>query len=270
VISGNKEKVFILLAFITVLFFSCQKEEDKAYVLLSPFDIYINSLPSKVISIEVTCHSPSDLKKLTITSRVVGFYSKTELDTLISGNDFYMNYEYLIPDLFENGTVILEFTLRDASAEVVKNARIIEVTATTKPLVEYPGQVMFSASSGKHDGYNLLTGTPLFQNLADSSLVHIADKSTTDVLLKKWVSPAGLKFVKFDDFDYGNCTELTASNAYNAGIKFDFVNDIAEGDILITKILNMESTDIYVVIKIMNIIDSPGNASDRYIFNIKK
>jgi hypothetical protein len=270
VISGIKEKIFTLIAFITVILFSCQKEEDKAFVLLNPFDIYINSQPSKVISLQVTCHSPFEMKQLTITSRVVGSYSRTELDTLISGNDFYMNYEYLIPDLLESSTVILEFTLRDASAGIFKNARIIEVVATTKYLVETAGHEMFSGHSGKQNGYNLLTGSPLFRNLADSSLVHIADTSDSDILLRKWISPSGIKFVKFAGFDYANSTEVTAKNAYEAGIKFDFVDNISQGDILITKVKSSGSTESYVVLKIVNVLDGSGSSSDRYIFNIKK
>jgi hypothetical protein len=258
------------LAIIVVVLFSCQKEEEKAVVLLSPFDLYINSEPSKVISLEITCHSPSEMKRLTITSRIVGYYSKTEIDTIISGNDFYMTYEYLIPDLMESSTIILEFTLRDASSDIVKNARIIEVVATTNYLVETAGHEMFSGNSGKQDGYNLLAGSSLFRNLASSPLIHIADTSDSDLLLKRWISPAGIKFVKFSGFDYANCTDLSARDAYNAGIKFDFVDNIAQGDILITKIINNKSVDTYVVIKIMNVLDGTGSASDRYIFNIKK
>jgi hypothetical protein len=270
VISGYKKKVFVFLTAIVVVLFSCQKEEEQSVVLLSPFNIYINSEPAKVISLEVTCHSPYEMKQLTITSRIVGSYSKTELDTLISGKDFYLNYEFLIPDLIESGTVILEFTLRDASAGIAKNAKIIEVVATTNYLVETAGHVMFSGYSGQQDGYDLLSGASLFSKLADRSLVHISDTSNSDVLLKRWISPAGIKFVKFTGFDYANCTDATAKDAYNAGIKFDFVDNLAQGDILITKVRNTKSVDSYIVIRIMNIYDESGNTFDKYIFNIKK
>jgi hypothetical protein len=267
---GYKKIVYSLLAVFAVLLFSCQKEKDEAYVLLSPFDVYINSEPAKIISIEVTCHSPNEIKQLTITSRIVGSYSKTELDTLISGNDFYMQFEYLIPNLMETGSVMLEFTLRDASTQVVKNARVIEVVATTEYLVETAGHEMFSGNSNKQDGYDLLSGTPLFRNLADKALVHIADTSNSNVLLKRWVSPAGIKFVKFSGFDYANCTNVTAMDAYNSGIKFDFVDNLSQGDILISKVPDAKSVYSYVVIKIVNILDGAGSESDRYIFNIKK
>lgn len=269
-VDGYKKIVYTLLAVFAVLLFSCQKEEDEAYILLSPFDIYINSTPAKIIPLEVTCHSPNEIKQLTIASRIVGFGSKTELDTLISGNDFYMQYEYLIPDLMETGSIILEFTLRDASTQVVKNARIIEVVATTKYLAETAGHEMFSANSGKQDGYDLLSGTPLFSNLADKALIHIADTSDSNVLLRRWISPAGVKFVKFSGFDYANCTDITAKDAYNSGIKFDFVDNLAPGDIFISRIPDAKSVYSYVVIKIVNILDVAGSESDRYVFNIKK
>jgi hypothetical protein len=270
VVEGYKKIVYSILAVFAVSLFSCQKEVDEAYVLLSPFDIYINSEPAKIISLEVTCHSPNEMKKLTISSRIVGSYSKTELDTLISGKDFYMHYEFLVPDLMETGTVMLEFTMRDASPQVVKNARIIEVVATTKYLVETAGHEMYSGNSGKQDGYDLLSGTPLFSNLADKALVHIADTSDSNILLKRWLSPAGIKFVKFSGFDYANCTDVTAKDAYNSGIKFDFVDNLSQGDILISRIPDAKSVYSYVVIKIVNILDNAGSESDRYVFNIKK
>jgi hypothetical protein len=270
VTSGLKKNVISLLVLFVIFLFSCQKEEEEAVILLTPFDIYIKAEPSEVISLGVTCQSPSEMREFIITSRIVGSNSRTELDTLISGRNFSYTFEYLIPELIENSTIFLEFTLIDAESKSIKNARIVEVITTTRPLVEYAGQEMFSASSGRQSGYNLLTRAPLFTHLTDSSLTHIADTSDTDALLKRWVSPAGLKFVKFAGFDYANCTELTARDAFNAGIKFDFINNIAEGDILITKILNTGSTNTYVVIKIMYVLDNPGSATDRYIFNIKE
>ena len=267
---NSRVKVFSLLAITAILLFACQKEEDQAYVLLSPFEIYINSEPAEVIAVEVSCHAPAGIKQLLVTSRIVGSYSTTVLDTLISGTDFNFTFEYLIPDMFESGTIFLEFTMTDATSKSFKNARIIEVEASKKYLVETAGHEMFSGNSGRQDGYNLLTGIPLFTSMADLSLIHIADTSDSDVLLKRWLSPAGVKFVKFSGFDYANCTDLSAQDAYNAGIKLDFVDNLAQGDIFIARVPSTKSAYSYVVIKIVNIIDNPGSTSDRYVFNIKR
>ena len=265
----NFKSNVVSLLLITLLLFSCQKEEDQAYVLLSPFEIYLNSEPAQVIAVEVSCHTLAGIKQLLVTSRIVGSYSVTVLDTLVSGNDFNFTFEYLVPDMFESGTIFLEFTMIDVASKSTKNARIIEVEASKKYLVETAGHEMFSGNSGRQDGYNLLTGVPLFTSMADSSFIHIADTSNSDVLLRRWLSPAGNKFVKFSGFDYANCTDLSAQDAYNAGIKFDFVDNLAQGDILITRSKN-SSGFTYIVIKVVNIIDNPGSTSDRYVFNIKR
>jgi len=51
---------------------------------------------------------------------------------------------------------------------------------------------------------------------------------------------------------------------YSTSVKKEFVDQISENDIIITKI-----EDNYVIIKIIFVIDNYGSEEDRYIFNIK-
>jgi hypothetical protein len=254
---------------LTLCLFSCQKENEKAIILLSPFDLYIPAQTSHVVIIEVNCQSPFGLKQLLIKSRIEGDYSVIELDLSISGKDFYLQYEYMVPDLSYTTSIFLEFELFDASNEKVSNFRVIEVTPSSVYLTETAGHEMFSGNSGKQNAYNLLTGTPIYLHLSDSSDIHIADTTDSQTMINRWISPAGIKFVKFNGFDYANCTNLSAKAAYSTGLKNDFTN-VSKGDIYITKIMNQVSKEIYPVIKIVDIIDEPGSESDRYVFNIKK
>jgi len=254
----------------SLLFFSCEKKNEKAVILLSPFEMYIPAQTSEVVVIEVNCHSPIELKQLIIKSRLEGGYSVTELDSIISGKELYLRYEYLVPVLSENSTISLEFTIIDVSGERVSNFRMIQATGAALYLKETAGHEMFSGFSAKQNGYNLVTGTPNFLHLSDSSDVHIADTTNTETLLKRWVSPAGIKLVRFNGFDYANCTNTTAKSAYDAGIKNDYIENVAEGDIYITRIRSRDLKEIYPVIKIMNVTDNPGAESDKYVFNIKK
>jgi hypothetical protein len=255
---------------ITCFLLSCQKKNEKAVILLSPFDLYIPAEPKEVVVINITCNSPFEMKQFVVKSRMDGGFSHTELDTAISGKDFFLQYEYQVPDVTESSEIILEFNLVDASNERIINFRVIEVLSSAVYLTETAGHEMYSGNSGKHDGYNLLTGTPQYRHLADSSQLHIADTTKNETLLKRWISPAGAKFVKFNGLDYANCTSTSAKAAYNAGLKSEFVNDIQVGDIYISKIRNIDLKETYPVIKVVDIIDLPGSDSDRYIFNIKK
>ncbi len=264
------KRSFYLGLMITLLLISCQKKNEKAVVLLSPFDIHISAQSSQVVVIEVNCSSPFELKQLIIKSRIEGEYSKTELDTSISGKTLYFQYEYRVPDLTDTTSITLEFVLIDASNENVSNYRVINVTPSFVYLTETAGHELFSGNSGFQNGYNLVSGTPNYLHLTDSSDVHIADTTNSETLLYRWISPAGIKFVKFNGFDYANCTNVSAKAAYNGGVKLEFLNNISVGDIYITKIRTIEFQEIYPVIKITGIINLPGSESDRYIFNIKK
>ena len=52
---------------------------------------------------------------------------------------------------------------------------------------------------------------------------------------------------------------------YSTSVKKEFVDQISENDIIITKI-----EDNYVIIKIIFVIDNNGSEEDRYVFNIKQ
>lgn len=261
----------LLLGALLVLSFSCSKEEEKTVLFLAPADIIISNIkPLDVVSFEVNCHSPNELKQFIISSKITDEFTNIEMDTAISGNNFYLKYEYKVPAMIESARVLIEFTLKDSKNEVISNARIINVTVMPKYLVETAGHEIFSKVSGKQNAYNLLEGTPLFSHLADSSKMHIADTGKTSVLLKRWVSPAGVKFVRFNGFDYANCTNISVKNSYDAGLKIDFADNLIQGDILISRIPLSKTSETFVVLKIISVIDSPGSEWDRIIFNLKK
>jgi hypothetical protein len=133
---------------------------------------------------------------------------------------------------------------------------------------------MFSHASTGFDAYNLATGHPLHSESSDSSVMNILDLTNDTVnptvLLRKWGSPAGNKFVRFNDFDYANATLNMLRNSYTAGIKNDFVENISSGDIILTKIGNSLIDTGYVAIKVVFVIDEDSTQLDRYIFNLKK
>lgn len=240
-------------------------------VLITPYQLVISDVhSSEVVSLIVDCQSSTEMKQFTITSRIEGKFSKTEMDTTISGKHFYLSYEYLIPDVIESTQILLEFTLRNINGDVATNAKIVDVIATAEYLKETAGHELFSGNSGKQNAYNILEGIPYYSHLADTLKMHIVDTSNTSVLLKRWISPAGLKFVRFNGFDYANCTNVSIKNAFSSGIKTEFVDNLIIGDIFLTKITNKDASESYVAIKIINIIDVAGSDWDRYIFNLKK
>lgn len=271
----------VFLFFLIVTLTSCNKDESPLLLFVSPIETYYYVEPLDVLSFTINCSSQSNLKNLEINSRVKNSYTNNIIDTALNGTSFNMKFEYLTPQLINEKIIYLEFILYDADNNTMQSAKIIELKYDDILLTETAGHEMFSALSGKQDGYDLINGTPLYSAFSDSSVIHIMDVSNdtanTDSLFRKWMSPAGLNFVRFNDFDYANCTYLTMKNSYEAGIHKNFIDRLQEGDILLTKLpAYMDSTSqtlidsSYFAIKIINIIDNNGTEFDRYIFNIKK
>jgi hypothetical protein len=97
----------------------------------------------------------------------------------------------------------------------------------------------------------------------------LADTVLSGGFSKRWLSPAKLKFVAFNGLDYAKATAQSAKAAYDAGSKTDFIPNVTENDIYITRIME-NAIPRYVVIRVMNVYDNAGTSDDRFIFNVKK
>jgi hypothetical protein len=130
---------------------------------------------------------------------------------------------------------------------------------------------MYSHLSDENpDGYNLINQEPVFTLYADSSDVHIYDASFDSLhgnkISRRWETYGNVKFVKYNDFDYANATNVSLQTAYNSGVKKKFASNIQDDDIILVKV-----HDSYLIaVKVLAVFDPYGFKNDRYIFNIKK
>jgi hypothetical protein len=260
----------IWLFFFLLLLANCTKENEDPVLLVSPYDIYITASPDEILSFNITCQANVDLQRLLVTSKELESFTQVELDTSISGSNYTYRFEFLVPEVAENTTIYLEFTMEMKNGETIKTGRVIEVLIVDQLLEETAGHEMYSRLSGKENAYDLYSGDALFSHLADSSVMHIMDTTDTDDLLTRWISPAGALFVRFNDFDYANCTNRSVREAFNSGADHEFMDNLLAGDILLVKLFDSEADSSFIALKITSILDDSGNESDRYIFNIKK
>jgi len=260
----------IWLFFFLVLLATCTKEKEEPVLHVSPYDIYITASPDEILTFNITCQADVDLQRLLITSKELESFTQVELDTTISGTNYTYRFEFLVPEVAENTTIYLEFTMEMKNGETIKTGRVIEVLIVDQLLEETAGHEMYSRFSGKENAYDLYNGDALYSHLADSSLMHIMDTTDSDNLLKRWISPAGALFVRFNDFDYANCTNSSVKQAFNSGADHEFIDNLLTGDILLVKLFDSEADSRFIALKITSIHDNPGSEADRYIFNIKK
>ncbi len=268
--------IYVLIFWVALAISACKKPlSDKPVVLVSPSELVRNANGGDFLTYTINVKSEIALNRFTITEKINNGASKKILDTILSTKNFNLTYEYPVPNVNENSIIVLNLSATDVDGNTGTDLKRVDVTSVAKALVEKSGNIFYSANNtgkSKPDGQNLLTVEPTFSNTTNSALRHIEDyplSDTLESLSRRWVSPAGCKFVKFNSFDYPNATTSTAESAYISGTKLSIISAIDVGDIYITKVMD-GLEPVYVVIKLVSISDAAGTDNDIYTFNIKK
>jgi hypothetical protein len=266
-------KHFLYLLLLIAALSSCNdNDEDEGGfgIRITPIPDYIDADPGDVVSFIVSVESDENLARYRVSESIDGKASRTIREENISGRFYTDFYDYTVPDTFSFGSheIQLIFSTVDARGQVMRRAKIIDVVVSDRLLTEYAGNSMYSSLSGQFDAFNLLTGTPIYSS---DTLAHLRDltgivNQGDSALSKAWTSPVPeIKYVRFNNFDYGNATEEMVRTAYNSGVKNDTLRNLQENDIILSKI-----NDRYLALKLIFVIDQAGTVNDRYLFNIKR
>jgi len=262
---------FVLLV---SLFISCKEENSPSLLLIEPKALELKMNSGEIIEFKINCSSNIDLNTLRITSKEENTFTKVILDTALTADKFVMTFEYQAPSVVDKKSFLLTFILTDANSNQTEIPKTIIVSPVDLVLKEKTGNVMYSHLSKKFDAFNLETLEPIYSTHNFSGIIHIKDNSIDTVdhnqLSRNWISMAGLQFIRYNDFDYANATYISVRKAYEVGIKNPYLYDINEEDIILTKLNKINADSGFVVIRIVNVIDSDSTLTDRYIFNVKK
>lgn len=265
-----------IISCVSLLYFSCSDTTDNTPVIvISPNSLHFQANTNDVIPFIIKIQSNVTLKEFKIFFKIDGSVNpfNTLLDTNLAGSKgFNYEYDYFV-SLSQSAKILdFKFTLYDYNGNSWDLMRYADIQNNSVLLTETTGYTMYSKYSGKPDGFDIETGTPQFSSQANDSLLDIMDYDTIskDSLLGlAWTSKTGAKFVRFNGFDYANATNVTASNAYDAGTKLSIISNLTVGDIIITETMKGQKSTI-AVIKITGIYDIQGTVNDRYEFNMKK
>jgi len=265
----------VLLAFAVSLG-SCKKENTIPVISVTPSTLDIDVVSGNVVAFEVRGNSEnSSLARLIITTKKTNSFSITRLDTVLSGKGLNLAFEYLVEHAASPYTEEVRFQLIDADGKDMITSRTLYVTLGAAVLTETAGHSFFSRNSFTfgESAFDLEERVPVLYSV-DSSRRDIqdfpVDGSTMD-LSRRWIAPAGGRFVRFNGFDYANATNVSVESAFLSGVPVEQLNDVQAGDIILTK-LGSQSVTVryYALIRVVDVIDLPGTAdNDRYIFNMK-
>ena len=255
-----------LILCLLLAFSSCEKEvANFINISFTPTEQYEFRNSGEIIPFSIKLSSNSELSELVIVQIVNNSIIDTMYHEQISGLEKTELYNYTCPDIssLDTSEFKLIFYCSNANGDINERAKVFSVVSKNVYLSETTGHTMFSNNSSEFNSYNLVTGTAAYNS---DTTTHISDNtdSISDILSREWVSMSGLLFSKNNSFDYANATLEGIEDTYSTSVKKEFVDQISENDIIITKI-----EDNYVIIKIIFVIDNYGSEEDRYIFNIK-
>ena len=273
-------KFVILSAFAALLINSCTKDSElsEPLVRLSPSSLSVSGAVGQYVTFTANVETDIQLRQFQITSviDIPGQPTIVELDSSLDNlSQLSITFNFMILPGAANSSVLLYFTAIDNNGNSgTQGVRIYVGPLPTQPelLTESTGHKMYSNNSQNADAYNLEAGIAMIYSLSDSTDLDLLDmplNDTTFALSRTWVSPAGGEFIKFNAFDYANATDSSLVNAYNSGVNLGLVDEIVDGDIILTKLKNTSSFT-YAAIQIVIINDPDSTDQDFYLFNFKK
>jgi hypothetical protein len=264
---------YTLLIFIIS---SCKQEEiDQLLLSITPDIIQIIKSPDEVISFGIVAKSDKKITQLLITEREE---NSIEFDTLsiknFSATNYTTQFLYKLKELQKDTTlsyITFNITQEDGTSKnVVK--RILNIKKA-RNLTEKTGNIFHSHKivAQKQDAYNLVEAKSEFSTIADKSLLHIVDDTTSnnsETISKTWVSFSGGKFRRDNNFDYVNATSISLRNAFETGQQVDKITSLQKGDIILFR-NSKNGVYSYYAVKITAIEDQTGTENDSYEFNYK-
>lgn len=261
---------FALFSVILLLVFSCRDddEEENFGISIKPVDNYIVRERGGSVGFTVSIQSVENLSRYRITESINNQSTNTIKEESISGRVYSDWFDYTVPDTlgYGNHAIKIIFSTLDAGGKEMQRAKIIRVNVPDRTLTEYGGNTMYSSISAEYDAFNLLKGMPLYSSDSEAHVIDMTRSNPGDTLSKSWSSPnPEIKFVRFNNFDYGNATDQSVKTAYEAGVKKFTITNLKADDILLSKI-----GDRYVAVRLIYVMDEAGKLNDRYIFSIKR
>jgi hypothetical protein len=260
---------YLMILLFAVSVAGCKKKNDKPVIIVTPADFRISGLPGDIKDWNISITSEVKLARLIIKIQPENDFETTYKDTLLYTKNFTYKLQYLIPPSVAGKLLYFSFTAIDEDGN--EGLALKQIQVGDELLTEVSGLQFFTRSNPGNNAFDLenLVQTSAFNDSTVRDIEEFTGDSTLQYPVGYWYSPAGGKFVKANTYDYGNATLLSAKNVFDNSIQTDVTDSLVSGDTYIMKLGSMTQNK-YVVLKVININDSPGNNFDNYTFNVKK
>lgn len=265
-----KSRLLYLFAFAAIILFACgDKKTEKPFIIIYPEEMIIQAYNNEKMVFNIKVLSDYTLTRFIITKKYAGEQEITLLDSALYIKNFSYQWAFRTPADNTEDLYIYFKAINENGYQTIMGRTL---RFYGNKFQEYTGLKMYSANSGNAAAFDLsnLVAMPLSADSLQRDIQEYQADTAYTHLSYKWVSPSKCQFVKFNDYDYGNASSTTAKSAFEAGIKLTEIANIKLNDIYIIKMPRLAPEEVYVVVKITNLIDYDGKANDFYEFSVKK
>ena len=251
---------------LIIAFVGCTTKES-LYMDVTPKDFQLQQNPFDTIYFKVFITSPTPVSRFIAKINKTNATKKTVLDTVLNSKKCNFEILYGVPLYYDTTQLTAEFIAQNVDGDEFNVLKSIQVCPKTQILKELAGCTFYSLKSSKNSGYNLVKNESLKPEFNLADIIDIKDTSVNETLSATWFSPKKGRFVRYNEFDYANATNLNVKSAFTSGTKLEMLSQIKTGDIIL---YGNEASTFYCVLKITSVTDQPGSEDDKYEFNLKK
>lgn len=264
-----RHQLNILMLFLSIItgFYACKNDVSDVAIIISPDSLALHAEINDLLPFDIKVKSSSPLTSFKITQQTAKTGIVTLSDSIIEGNNYNFQYVYTVPANIREQEIKLSF-IAGTSSGFTAIVKYIIIDSVGSLLHESSAHVMYSGKNQLSNAFSVVER--LIVSLEqDSLLADIYDyrsESSPDLQLsREWRSLTGLRFARFNDFNYAEATTQTLQNSFENASKKTSMNNLEINDI----ILIGETDKASGAIKIIAIYDDEGYINDRYVFNLK-
>lgn len=263
----------ILFLLSAVMFYwGCGPDEDPVppTITVSP-ETTQDAWKGDTVNYSVVMGSNEELTSYTISPNIAGKNSDASISTTLTGNNSTISYKYVVDSalVVEGNTVTITFTVTDKASQTASASRVINITEKKIQLVQEADSGLVWNVSGPKKGAWDLAGDSAVSASSSELVKDVKDTSSPTTFTPSWIPGTGNNstYVRTTTYDWDNATDVSARNAYNAGLAKSTTGSLSVGDYVIVKI---RGGNDYVVIKVVQVDVTTADNLDFVKFIYKK
>ena len=251
---------------------SCEPEVSTVNLFVNRADDYTTVSPEQYILFHVKAYSEHSMvhriecKSFDSENGVLPVF-----DTVVSAKQAEFDYAVWTRTYTTSENMDVKYTFTAYAPDGSSTTFVLHVRVVGNVLlVPYEDLIMYSSCSEKGNGLSLQWVEPVIIQSADSTTIDVYDyhqpDTDPDLLSREWRSMTGLRFVRYNDFNFSAATIKYLQDAYLAGNGYSSITNLQVGDIILVG----RGIDAIGVFLVQQIYDEEGIDNDRYVLSFKK